>query len=562
LLWRIAYEQRQRPVGVRWGHSGHIGYMRFGGKHLRNPVSNGVCSEVLQTSNCFLLCNVLVSFYTSKAGGWQLPAGGLAVVLWHPYDRHHLFCTTNETDQQEWIAVFQECIRHRNNGLSDPESLESQTFSEAVRLYRQRDGYYGTWDMFCGNEAMILASLCMEAELPRLRADILTKLKGKLPERLRNWTLVTSDDAYKNLSKEVQETKSEIEAAARSDLDQIVASRDHLFVKIRASMGQRVDTCCQENVQPLLGGALDALMVAVSDGFAEQQQLFQTEAQTLAHNLQRDGGVEHLYKLALLMMPYSHLFLECRRSILILIFFFPLILRGFSKGIQNVMQGKIKLYWTSFIHFNYVSKNEFPLSPVVPPPPLIFNSSPKKYGYDSSTVRKKFFREALLQVTAPFLFSSLCPDSKMDLEKFNELIFEDYSKFIHVENLYEELILQTVSKDIFQVVKAAAVQSRHNLYRDSIVFLADSDFNLAALGEDPNIDWRAMLEATSVEAGEMTNDVSRQQPEKQSVVHEGESCPTSPDSKTENGLIYLQTQPCNGVPRLTWAVGFWEHFWP
>ena len=55
--------------------------MRFGGKHLRNPVSNGVCSEVvciivlphntqpkayalqLQTSDWFLLCNVLVSFF-------------------------------------------------------------------------------------------------------------------------------------------------------------------------------------------------------------------------------------------------------------------------------------------------------------------------------------------------------------------------------------------------------------------------------------------------------------------------------------------------------------------
>uniref|UniRef100_UPI00358E5AA8 protein Niban 2-like n=1 Tax=Myxine glutinosa TaxID=7769 RepID=UPI00358E5AA8 len=487
---------------------------------------------------------LLDAAFDAKAGGWQLPAGGVAVVLWHPYDRHHLFCTTNETDQKEWVAVFQECIRHRNNGLSEPESVESQTFSEAVRLYRQQNGNYGTWDMFCGNEAMILANLCIEAELPRLRADIRPKLKGKLPERLRNWTLVLSavytllqqqaDAAYKNLSTEVQGLKSEIEAAARSDLDQIVASRDHLFAKIRASMGQHVDTCCHENVQPLLGGALDALMVAVSEGFVEQQQLFQVETQTLARSLQKDGGAEHLHKYMhdLQVLPWNTLkMLPCYEQAerlpdqlshlkISLGFCSPRSLVHRTQGLMQELMDDATYTFEQYLHQSLTREEvtDTPAQAVQKAQERVL----KKYGYDSSTVRKRFFREALLQVMAPFLFSSLCPDSKKDLEKFNELIFEDYSKFIHVENLYEELILQTVSKDIFQVVKAAAVQSRHNLYRDSIVFLPESDFNLAALGEDPNIDWQAMLEAKGAEAAEMMNDASQQQPERRHVVHEGE----------------------------------------
>lgn len=47
--------------------------------------------------------------------------------------------------------------------------------------------------------------------------------------------------------------------------------------------------------------------------------------------------------------------------------------------------------------------------PELPPPrPL----SRQKYDYDSSTVRKRFFREALLQITIPFLLKKLAPTCK------------------------------------------------------------------------------------------------------------------------------------------------------
>lgn len=35
-----------------------------------------------------------------------------------------------------------------------------------------------------------------------------------------------------------------------------------------------------------------------------------------------------------------------------------------------------------------------------------------------------------------------------ELPRFKELIFEDFSQFLLVENMYEEVVLQSVSKDI------------------------------------------------------------------------------------------------------------------
>lgn len=39
---------------------------------------------------------------------------------------------------------------------------------------------------------------------------------------------------------------------------------------------------------------------------------------------------------------------------------------------------------------------------------------------------------------------------RQELAKFQELIFEDFARFILVENTYEEVVLQSVMKDIMQ----------------------------------------------------------------------------------------------------------------
>lgn len=43
-----------------------------------------------------------------------------------------------------------------------------------------------------------------------------------------------------------------------------------------------------------------------------------------------------------------------------------------------------------------------------------------------------------------------CFSPWQELAKFQELIFEDFASFILVENTYEEVVLQSVMKDIMQ----------------------------------------------------------------------------------------------------------------
>lgn len=38
------------------------------------------------------------------------------LILWHPYARHYYFCVMTGKEQEKWGAVFQDCVRHCNNG--------------------------------------------------------------------------------------------------------------------------------------------------------------------------------------------------------------------------------------------------------------------------------------------------------------------------------------------------------------------------------------------------------------------------------------------------------------
>ncbi|XP_005062835.1 PREDICTED: uncharacterized protein LOC101811503, partial [Ficedula albicollis] len=38
------------------------------------------------------------------------------LLLWHPYARHYYFCVMTGKEQERWRAVFQDCVRHCNNG--------------------------------------------------------------------------------------------------------------------------------------------------------------------------------------------------------------------------------------------------------------------------------------------------------------------------------------------------------------------------------------------------------------------------------------------------------------
>ncbi|XP_073727481.1 protein Niban 2a [Misgurnus anguillicaudatus] len=433
------------------------------------------------------------------------------LILWHPYARHHYFCVMTEKEQQKWHAVFQDCVRHTNNGLSEECKVATPAFTDALRLYRQAKGHYGTWDMMCGNQAQILANLVMETLQPELKNMIVPRLKGKPQQRQKDWMLI-SDAVYRQVllqtrsqhealvqSCEVQHPR--LDAALRTDMDQIITSKEHVTGKIRAFVLPRANQLLSSSVQPYINSILEALMEPTSRGFAEVREILFRELVEVSKNVMNDSSkeklVEHMEKISMLAFHPVKM-QSCYEKMEML------NLEGlqqrfdvsspsvFIQRAQILMRQQMDNGVYTFEQLVHQSLQEHSGEDLCKTIQRCQDRVLKKYDYDSSSVRKKFFREALLQIIIPYMLKQLSPSCSPDLPKFKELIFEDFSRFILVENIYEEVVLQSITKDIMMAVKEAAVQRRHNLYRDSVV-LTNSDPNLHLLGEDA-IDWAGQIE--------------------------------------------------------------------
>ncbi|NXJ54580.1 NIBL1 protein, partial [Spizaetus tyrannus] len=439
------------------------------------------------------------------------------LILWHPYARHYYFCVMTGKEQEKWRAVFQDCVRHCNNGISEDSKVEAPAFTDAVRMYRQSKEQYGTWDMLCGNETQVLSNLVMEELLPELRTTIGPRLKGKAQERQETWGQLTtlslscqiSDAVYRMVYEQTkaqydaatakcEQERPQMESTIRTDMDQIITSKEHLASKIRAFVLPKAEICVRNHVQPYISSILEALMTPTSQGFAEVREVFFKEVTDMNMNIVNEGGLE---KLVEYMEKLSHLAFHPVKMQSCYEKMDQLKLEGlqqrFDVSSTSVFKQRAQIHMRQQMDdavYTFETLLHQELGKLQGKDDLcksiqrILERVLKKYDYDSSTVRKKFFREALLQITIPFLLKKLAPTCKGELAKFQELIFEDFASFILVENTYEEVVLQSVMKDIMQAVKEAAVQRKHNLYRDSMV-MHNSDPNLHLLGEGIPIDW-------------------------------------------------------------------------
>uniref|UniRef100_A0A8C5HCC2 Niban-like protein 1 n=1 Tax=Gouania willdenowi TaxID=441366 RepID=A0A8C5HCC2_GOUWI len=427
--------------------------------------------------------------------------------LWHPYARHVYFCVATEKEQQKWHAVLQDCVRHSNDGLSEENKIQTPAFTDAVRLHRQAQGHYGTWEMMCGVPPQILSNLVMEGLHPELRDLISPRLKGKLHDRQRNWMLI-SDAVYSMVQGQCQAqyeamlqrcegARSSLEASIRTDMDQIITSKEHVTNKIRAVVLPKAEKLLKVSIQPYIGSILDALMEPTSRGFSEVRDVFFRELVDMSKNTLNEGTKEtvaqHMEKIS--MLAYHPVKMQsCYEKVE------QLSLEGlqqrfdvsspsvFVQRAQILMREQMDDAVYTFEQILHQSLEAQGSEDICKTIQRCQDRVIKKFDYDSSTVRKRFFREALLQIFIPYMLKQLSPSCVSELPRFQELIFEDFSRFILVENIFEEVVLHSVMKDIMMAVKEAAVQRRHNLYRDSIV-LSNSDPSLHLLGENPSIDW-------------------------------------------------------------------------
>ncbi|KAL1774816.1 Niban [Sigmodon hispidus] len=423
------------------------------------------------------------------------------VYLWQPYLRHGYFCFHEAAEQQKFSALLNDCIRHLNHDYMKQTTFEAQAFLEAVQFFRQEKGHYGSWEMITGDEVQVLSKLVMEELLPTLQTDLLPKLKGRKNDRKRAWFGLL-EEAYTLVQHQVSEGLSALkedcraltkglEGTIRSDMDQIVNSKNFLTGKIRAMVAQPAEKSCGESVQPFLASILEELMGPVSSGFSEVRALFEKEVDELSQSfsatqdsVQLKAHLDQLMKLPLdsvkmepcytkvTLLPERLLDLQSR-------FRFPhvdLVVQRTQNYMQELMENAV---------FTFEQLLSPHLQGEAPRTAAAIEKVKlrvlKQYDYDSSTIRKKIFQEALIQITLPTVQKALASTCKPELQKYEQFIFADHTNMIHVENVYEEILYQILLDETLKVITEAAMLKKHNLFEDNMALPSESVSSLTDL---------------------------------------------------------------------------------
>ncbi|XP_053105769.1 protein Niban 1 [Hemicordylus capensis] len=408
------------------------------------------------------------------------------VFLWQPFLRHSYFCFPDPESQKQFSTALNDCIRHLNQDFFKEASFEAEAFLEAVQFFRQEKGHYGSWAMITGNEVQILSNLVMEELLPSLQSMLLPKMKGKKNDRKRAWFGILEDtyrlvqeqvsEGLSALKDECKEVTKGLEGTIRSDLDQILNSKNFLAGKINGNVSEPAQKCYGESVQPFLASILEELMGPVSSGFSEVRLLFEKEVNEISQSIQATNDAmkinEKLEKLV--SLPYNSVKMEpCYLKVNLLQEQLQDLKSRFKfydidlviQRTQNIMQ---ELMENAVYTFEQLLRLSIPcdLAKMATAIEKVKLRVLKQYDYDSSTVRKKIFQDALVQITLPTLQRTLAATCKPELQKYEQFIFADHTSVIQVENVYEEILLQMLLDEIQKVIKEAAHLKKHNLFEE------------------------------------------------------------------------------------------------
>ncbi|KAM4659439.1 protein Niban 1 [Amazona ochrocephala] len=430
----------------------------------------------------------------------QLPME-FPVYLWQPFTRHSYYCFSEPQAQRQFSAVLGDCVRHSNHDLLNQTTYEVEAFLEAIQFFRQEKGHYGMWEMITGNEKEILSNLVMEELLPNLQTMILPKMKGKRNDRKRTWFGIVEEtyglvqqqvsEGLSTLKEECRDFAKTLEGTIRSDMDQILNSKNFLAGKIKATVSEPAQKCCTENIQPFLTSILEELMGPVSSGFTEVRSLFDKEVNEIIQDFQKTNDIKKLKENMdqLMNLPFNSVKME------------PCYLKvNLLQELLQDLKSRFKVYHIDFViqrtqnFMQELMENAVYTFEQLFSPSLQADSAKvattiekvklrvlKQYDYDSSSIRKKIFQEALVQITLPTMQKTLASMCKPELQKYEQFIFADYTSVIQVENVYEEILYQTLLEETLKVIKEAAVMKKHNLFEDNLNLPCESVSSLTDL---------------------------------------------------------------------------------
>ncbi|XP_035026225.2 protein Niban 1 [Hippoglossus stenolepis] len=419
----------------------------------------------------------------------------IAVYLHLPYTGHACFLFQQEEERDHFLSALKTCIRHRNLDPWCESSYESQAYMRALRLYRQDKGCYESWDMLLGTEEEVLASQVMEEVLPWLQSQLQSKVKGKKTERIRQWLAtvhVTYTLALEQLissmvvlREECRQTASANQALIRSNLDQIMSSLSFLEQKVRVCIREEAEKVYSESVAPYMSSILEVLTENISAGIHGMQHTLHTQMDSAFTHTK--GGTEDTKKALFSLRSIS--LDQCYRQV-----------KNLTETLADL---KLRFGLSStqrLVHSAHLEMEQL-LDSAVYTLELFLQSSArlqpseipvkmerakervlKQLDYDSRVVQRRLYQEALLEITLPALTRRMDIKWKTELQQFEQYISSDYSSFILIHNVHEDVLRNILSTEIETVVRDAASKNSNNLLLD-MSDLAISEYSL--LGQTP-----------------------------------------------------------------------------
>uniref|UniRef100_A0A8B9HDP7 Niban apoptosis regulator 1b n=1 Tax=Astyanax mexicanus TaxID=7994 RepID=A0A8B9HDP7_ASTMX len=372
--------------------------------------------------------------------------------------RHTLLLTggTVLTSEEKYSALVDKAFPDLNSSKEDgspPVVTVPGPFAVYLRLPYRRDWYFSFQQEEQQIQFISILSDCIRHQN-----------SGKLNTHTLILWFTTVEATYvlvqeqlreglQSLKEECREAAKQQEALIRSDMDQIINSRTFLQTKLQGLVSEPAVKFCSESVAPYLASILEELMGPVSSGFQAVRQRLEAELSRVCRDFTPGGGPEELTKTldevgrAQLEDCYQHV----------------TVLKEQLQELRNRFKfsNSTLLVHTTQSHMQQVGLR-VQLGTITGSDGLT-----TQYDYDSSTVRKKIFQDALVDITLPAIRRNLAPSCKTELQNYEQHIFADYTNFIQVENVYEDLLLNILNNEVNKVVKEAASLKKNNLFVDS-----------------------------------------------------------------------------------------------
>ncbi|XP_028678504.2 protein Niban 1-like isoform X2 [Erpetoichthys calabaricus] len=414
------------------------------------------------------------------------------VFIHHPYRPVICICAHSEDEQLAWLSVLRNAMRHHSTAILRQNSFQGRAFLEAVRHYRQEKGRYDSGVLMLGSEEDVLSMVVMEDVLPGLRSQVFPRLRVARNRRGAAWGLLLAEVfslVCGEVSQELHTLKEHeaqghplLDKQVRLNLDQILTVQEHITRKMRGQMASVIAMCVARLILPSLGSICQELAGALHLAFSAAREVFTDACDAIMSARCCGCSVQELTEpltgLPCDSSPSGH----CYRQLELIPDRLAALQDRFgfqgAKGIVLRAQNALEQFLEDAVYtFECLLSQQLRHSMKSTQISLTLRrvyGRVLKLDHDSVLVQTDLLREALVQITLPWLLRELEPTCKLELLQYEEMVFAEHSAVIHIENIYEEVVLESLLKDINSVLRDAPSQYQLSLHCSSLMCILNS----------------------------------------------------------------------------------------